>query len=538
MNAADLDPSALPPHSKEAEESVLGSLLLDGSAWARVRDVVKEGDFYVQEHRILWGALSRLLESGQPADTLTAAEALRQSGQLDAAGGLTYLQALAAVTPSAANAAPYARIVAEHSRRRELAAIGESLRIAAITGAAPADELRQKIEERLADFREHSADALAGTLDLEALAVREPDPPRSLMEGLPVGYATLLAGHGGAGKSQIALYLATCIAAGLPFFGLAVERRMVRFLSCEDREAVLHWRLHWICRHLGIDMASLRGWLELVDCAGRDMVLWRPDPRGSGTVTAAHRQVREMMRRGSSEVLFIDGVSQTFGGNENDRFHAQQFVTSLLPLIPSDRGALVLTGHVNKVSARGAEGSEREGYSGSTGWHNAVRGRWYLRHESKPGDDGERAERTGALLLELNKVQYGGGEGLTLRFEWDESAHLFAGRLEGGPSRFDRGAQDREEARGVLESIKACAEAGVTVPAALQGPRTAFHVLSVRPEFPASLKAGGAARRRFLRQLEGLRQLGAICEVEYRRTNRHPGTKFDLTPEGMRQCAE
>ena len=67
------------------------------------------------------------------------------------------------------------------------------------------------------------------------------------MQGLPIGYLSLLAGHGGVGKTSIAKYLAACIGAGRPFFGLPVERRRVLYLSCEDRADVLHWRLARIC---------------------------------------------------------------------------------------------------------------------------------------------------------------------------------------------------------------------------------------------------------------------------------------------------
>jgi hypothetical protein len=93
---------------------------------------------------------------------------------------------------------------------------------------------------------------------LEALAEHEPQPPQFIIpDWLPCGYATLLAGHGGVGKSMIALYVAVCIAAGAPFFGLEVQRRRVLFISCEDRTDVLHWRLKRICVHLGIEMASV-----------------------------------------------------------------------------------------------------------------------------------------------------------------------------------------------------------------------------------------------------------------------------------------
>jgi RecA-family ATPase len=96
---------------------------------------------------------------------------------------------------------------------------------------------------------------------------------------LPAGYATLLAGHGSVGKSGIALYLAVCMAAGRPFFGLGVAQRQVLYLSCEDREAVLHWRLTRICRHLGVDLATLAGSLDILDLVGTDSMLWERDLR-------------------------------------------------------------------------------------------------------------------------------------------------------------------------------------------------------------------------------------------------------------------
>jgi hypothetical protein len=85
-------------------------------------------------------------------------------------------------------------------------------------------------------------------LDLRALAQRAPQRPQFIVpDWLPAGYATLLAGHGGVGKSAIALHLAVCIAKGCDFFGLPCAQRRVLYLSCEDRERILHWRLARIC---------------------------------------------------------------------------------------------------------------------------------------------------------------------------------------------------------------------------------------------------------------------------------------------------
>ena len=177
------------------------------------------------------------------------------------------------------------------------------------------------------------------------------------------GYATGVFGHGGAGKSQIELLRAVSVAAGLPFCGLDVARRRVLFLSCEDRADILHWRLTRICSHLGVDLAGLRGWLEIIDLVGRDSILFAPDLRAGAALKASYGLLDARMREYGSEVLIIDGITDTFGGNENSRGEVKHFVNALLALIPADTGALVLVGHVNKATAGGASG---EGYSGST----------------------------------------------------------------------------------------------------------------------------------------------------------------------------
>jgi RecA-family ATPase len=201
------------------------------------------------------------------------------------------------------------------------------------------------------------------------------------MEGLPIGYATGTFGHGGAGKSQIELMRAVCIAAGLPFCGLEGECHPVTFLSCEDRADIHHWRLSRICRYLRVDRASLDGWLNILDLVGHDSLLYAPDPRGGGNaLTGAYGRLAEHMKEYGSEALFVDGISDTYGGNENAGGEVKRFVNSLLALIPPETGAVLLIGHVNKLMAGGSSATT-EGYSGSTSWHNSCRARWYLRTE-------------------------------------------------------------------------------------------------------------------------------------------------------------
>lgn len=376
------------------------------------------------------------------------------------------------------------------------------------------------------------------SLDLEALAEREPLSPKFIIaDWLPVGYAAGVFGHGGAGKSHaIALTLAVCAAAGVPFYGLPVVRCRVMLLSCEDREGVLHWRLARTCAALGVDLASLRGWLEVIDLVGHDSVLWAPD-RDGRVLTAAYGALQERMAAHQTELLIVDGISDTFGGNENARTDVKRYVNALLALIPPDSGAVLLVGHVNKATA--GNGATGEGYSGSTAWHNSTRARWYLYPEVEQADDAGRAQPTGELVLELQKSNLG-RTAQSIRLRWDEDARVFTGQAPDAMSHFDRAQQSREEVGAVLRALKGCAEASppVVVPAALSGPRTAFHVLSRRPEFPESLRSGRSGMRRFWRLIEDLRQSHAIEDVIYRRTNRHASAQIVLTTEGVRQCAE
>ncbi|MPZ47022.1 MAG: AAA family ATPase [Betaproteobacteria bacterium] len=370
-------------------------------------------------------------------------------------------------------------------------------------------------------------------IDLSALATREPEQPQFVVKDwLPAGYATLLAGHGGVGKSAIALHLAVCIALGLPFAGMTCERRRVLYLSCEDRESVLHWRLDRICRHLRVSLAVLAGHLNIVELVGHDSILWDRDPRTGLCVTPAFGQLEARMRDSGAKVLMVDGVTDTFGGNENARTEVKRYVNALLALVPSDTGALLLVGHVAKLTAGNAATSE--GYSGSTGWHNAVRARWYLYPETEQDEDGGRAQRTGRLQLELQKSNLGPNE-QAMTWHWDDQAHMFL--PEPAPSHLDRKVQDRDELQGIRLAMRGCIDAGLHVPSAATGSRTAYLVLAQRPEFPASLKGGGKPKtRRFWRQIEQLRQMQHIAEDGMRRKNRHAVAVFVLTSEGRAAC--
>ncbi|TCK18945.1 primary replicative DNA helicase [Thiogranum longum] len=121
------DRQKVPPHSVQAEQSLLGGLLLDNRAWDQIADILTDADFYRREHRLIFSAIGALIERGDPCDVITLSEWLEANSQLDDVGGLAYLGTLAKDTPSAANIRAYANIVRDNSVLRQLADVGTEI---------------------------------------------------------------------------------------------------------------------------------------------------------------------------------------------------------------------------------------------------------------------------------------------------------------------------------------------------------------------------------------------------------------------------
>lgn len=351
-------------------------------------------------------------------------------------------------------------------------------------------------------------------LDFEAMSGREPELPKFLLQDwMPAGYATLFAGHGGVGKSGIALHQAVCLAMGKPFFGIECDRRKVMYLSCEDRENVLHWRLSRICAYEGITIADLKGSLCLLDLVGRDTTLWMP-PTG---YTVGLEELRAQFIVNECEVLYVDGISDTFAGNENAKVDVKRYVNALIGLINPDRGGVVLIGHVSKPSS--SLGGQGDGYSGTTGWHNSVRARWYLYPEKRSGGE-DGTEVTGDLLLDLQKSNLGPAD-QSMRFHWDTEAHMFVGSNVVGEDNFERKHRERTERAGILECIGICYASKTLIPATVHGRRTGYHVLSAMEVFPKTLKSGSAqCTKRFNRMVLELQHSGDIAVDTIKTLNR------------------
>ena len=143
------------PTSVEAEQSVLGGLMLDNSRLDAVLEIASEVDFYREDHRLILKMMMELQEDGQPLDAVTLSEALERHGELENAGGLGYLVELAANTPSAANITAYARIVRERSTLRQLIVAAQEISQSSFNPAGlDSDDLLQMAEKRVAQIAE------------------------------------------------------------------------------------------------------------------------------------------------------------------------------------------------------------------------------------------------------------------------------------------------------------------------------------------------------------------------------------------------
>jgi replicative DNA helicase len=166
-NRPPLDPQIaalrVPPHSIEAEQAVLGGLLLDNNAFDRVADVLREDDFYRHDHRLIWHQVARLIERGQPADVVTVLEALQTAGKADEAGGLVYLNALAQETPSAANIRRYGEIVRDRGILRRLITTADEISSTALNPQGKdTRQLLDQAESKIFQISEEGARGQAG----------------------------------------------------------------------------------------------------------------------------------------------------------------------------------------------------------------------------------------------------------------------------------------------------------------------------------------------------------------------------------------
>jgi replicative DNA helicase len=170
MQDQALDAIRTPPHSIEAEQSVLGGLLLDNQAFDKVADLLVAGQFYRYEHRAIFQAIADLINLNKPADVITVFEALQSIGKHEECGGLSYLNALAQCVPSAANIRRYAEIVRERAVLRQLVTISDDIAQNALNPQGRSvQQILDEAESRIFAISEEGAKSASGFQSMKGL---------------------------------------------------------------------------------------------------------------------------------------------------------------------------------------------------------------------------------------------------------------------------------------------------------------------------------------------------------------------------------
>lgn len=382
----------VPPHSIEAESSVLGALLLDApKAWPLVSDTLSAADFYRHEHQLVFGSIARLVHAGHPVDTIAVAEELRDHGLLDQVGGVAYMADLTQYMPSPERVTAHAGIVADHARRRAAIARADELAQAAFRGDALA--LRNAAEE-LATLKLDGEDVVFPGQGRPARAFvplgdfRKGQTLQWLVKGvIPRAALGAIYGAPGSGKSFLALDLAMTLARGLPTWagGHRVKKSRVGYVVAEGAVG-FRGRLNGYLKEHGLTDADVPD-LQIMDSAPN---LLEP------------ADVRELIAKikaaNGFDVIFVDTLARCVPGAEENSSQDMGRALAACELIRESTGAMVLLlAHSGKVDR------------GIRGWSGVLGA---LDVELKV----EENETTGQRSATLTKMKDGPGEGDALHF--------------------------------------------------------------------------------------------------------------------------
>lgn len=332
------------PCNVEAEEAVLGSIIIDNAVFEPVCEVVGAEDFYLPHHKMIFEAVHSLLDEHLPADLVTVTERCRQRGALEAIGGPDTLIRLLEKTPSAANAVQYALLVSEASqRRRTIEAANALVRVAANPAAGP-DELAAAFA-RVARHAEEAPRRYGVAVSRRLSAVEAKNIEWLWPGRVPMGKLTLIAGDPGRGKSLLTLDMAARVTRGYPWPDGAkapAPEGSVVLLSAEDDAAdTLRPRLE------AADGDPARA-IELQLVRSADA----PAGRGFCLATDLAALERLIVAERSVRLVVIDPLSAYLGGLDSHNNADMRGLLAQLQAVAERTGAaIVAITHLNKNAA-------------------------------------------------------------------------------------------------------------------------------------------------------------------------------------------
>ncbi len=365
----EMDALRVPPHSVEAEQAVLGGLLLDNSTWDSIADRLRAEDFYRRDHQQIFAAIAELSARSEPSDAVTLAEYLAAKGEGEGTGGLAYLAGLARDTPTAANIRAYADIVRERALLRNLIRVsGEIAASAYASEGRPAKELVDNAEQlvfAIAEQGRHGSsgfvplrDVLGATIDrldmlhqsqgqLTGVSTGYADLDR-MTAGLQPGDLIIVAGRPSMGKTTLALNIAENAAiasnTGVAVFSMEMSReqlsmRMISSLGRVDQS------------HLRTGMFGDEDWARINSAIAQ--MKTAPifiDDSGALTPTEVRARARRLTREHKLGLIVIDYLQlmQVAGTKENRATEISEISRSLKALAKELKVPVVALSQLNR----------------------------------------------------------------------------------------------------------------------------------------------------------------------------------------------
>lgn len=348
--------------------------------------------------------------------------------------------------------------------------------------------------------------------------VEHPAPAYTVEPFVPVGEVTLMGGHGGAGKSILALILAAHYAASVPWFGLVVKGGRVLYVSLEDPANLIKYRLMRIIETYNLPVEAVEKNLMILDGSESGAALM-VESSEHGIRSLTRTQIMDEVEETAQGcgLIIIDNASDAFDCEENQRRQVRRFIRELRTLARENNAGLILLAHIDKAAARfGANGNT---YSGSTAWHNSVRSRLAL------------TEKDGHVELVQEKLNAGKKLDRAIRLTWADGVLIPDGDIAEGLEA--KGQEDINKAT-VLRAIEKTISDGIDVPTARTGPKTTHGTLERFPDLPSHLR-GTRGRQAFYAALTTLHREGALQVEEYTTSSRHIRERFICADVG---CAK
>ena len=370
-----------------------------------------------------------------------------------------------------------------------------------------------------------------GLITIDDSILRTPPPAHVVAQWIPEDEVTLLGGHGGGGKTYVAMKIGVHVAIGLDLGGLAVQQGKVLFLSGEDSAFVLRYRLGRICQSMQIAPSTLEQKLILLDASDVDAVLFDPEAGGE---THSLRWISEFAERQSVKLVILDNASDLFGGDEIRRKEVRAFVRGLRTKLARPGRAVLLLAHVNKASAAAGKNASSEDYSGSTAWHNSVRSRLSLIRDK------------GGVRFEVwhQKANHG-PMAEPVSFEWVSGVPEEVSVAKQSPEKQLRDAaaqaqaevKDETDKTALLALLQDFARRGELVTTSTHGPITVYKLLSQHKAYPVMVTS-----QRLTQLLRDMETEGRIRRSIVRTASRKERDVFvvsaDTAPNEARDASE